>query len=238
MNRAQTEGAERTVARNFGTGRGGQVRVGVSARRGGRSFLLALSFAAICSMPVRAYAQDPTPSRPALDRCAWERLSSQEVGIAAWVQRCDLGYRQTHFEFLGNALAMKSSYGGAPDLVVHVFDILPGETPEAAMRRIFKDKADDRGISRRCVLKRFTGHTAPAGVRRYVFSPNAAYRRELKADPIDEVPPPPCGDWGEDPDGIQYFEVHTSAANKLLFVRVGQDAPLFDEQTLRILPVR
>ncbi|MEP6567949.1 MAG: hypothetical protein ABJB10_22660, partial [Mesorhizobium sp.] len=65
----------------------------------------------------------------------------------------------------------------------------------------------------------------------------AAYIKELKAlaNP-DEVGELPCGEWGEAPDGIQYFEVQSSEPGKLLFVRVGQDEPLFDEQTLKILP--
>jgi hypothetical protein len=78
---------------------------------------------------------------------------------------------------------------------------------------------------------------APAAVKRYTFSPDAAYAKELKAVASpDEIPEPPCGDWGEMPDGIQYFEVPTGEGRKLLFVRIGQDEPLFDEQTLRVLP--
>ena len=50
----------------------------------------------------------------------------------------------------------------------------------------------------------------------------------------DEVGDPQCGDFGDSPDGIQYFEVQPGA-RKVLFVRVGQDIPLFDEQTLRLL---
>ena len=57
-----------------------------------------------------------------------------------------------------------------------------------------------------------------------------------KADP-NEVPEPPCGSFGDAPDGIQYFEVQpSSAAKKVLFVRIGQDEPLFDERTLRLVP--
>lgn len=42
---------------------------------------------------------------------------------------------------------------------------------------------------------------------------------------------------GDAPDGIQYFEAQPrSGALKVLFVRVGQDEPLFDEKTLRLLP--
>jgi len=87
------------------------------------------------------------------------------------------------------------------------------------------------------VLVPYTEGTLPAGIKRYTFSPDAAYAKELKAlaDP-NEVPEPPCGDWGEMPDGIQYFEVPAGEGRKVLFVRVGQDEPLFDEQTLRVLP--
>ncbi|MER8979402.1 hypothetical protein [Mesorhizobium sp. M0870] len=83
----------------------------------------------------------------------------------------------------------------------------------------------------------YAENAAPAAVKRYTFSPDAAYAKELKAVASpDEIPEPPCGDWGEMPDGIQYFEVPTGEGRKLLFVRIGQDEPLFDEQTLRVLP--
>ncbi|PZV40233.1 hypothetical protein B5V02_01380 [Mesorhizobium kowhaii] len=183
-----------------------------------------------------ARADEPVPSRPPIDKCVWERLTDKNVGLAAWVQRCDFGFRQIHFEFAGNALAIKYSDGGAADPLVEVFDIKPGETAEAALLRLFQEKTD-KAVSARCVLAPYTEGTVPAGVKRYTFSPDAAYAKELKAlaDP-NEVPDPPCGDWGEMPDGIQYFEVPEGAAQKLLFVRIGQDEPLFDEQTLQVLP--
>ena len=67
-----------------------------------------------------------------------------------------------------------------------------------------------------------------------------AYAAELKKkqDP-NEVGDPPCGDWGSANDGIQYWEAQPGGgARKVLFVRVGQDVPLFDERTLRLLPAR
>ncbi|HYL05698.1 MAG TPA: hypothetical protein VE075_06640, partial [Thermoanaerobaculia bacterium] len=66
---------------------------------------------------------------------------------------------------------------------------------------------------------------------------DAAYAKELAAKHEDGVPDPACGDWGDSPDGIQYFEAQpASGARKVLFVRLGQDEPLFDEATLRLLP--
>ena len=38
------------------------------------------------------------------------------------------------------------------------------------------------------------------------------------------------------PDGIRYFQVWPSSkVRKVLFVRVGQEAPLFDERTLQLI---
>ncbi|MFC3322877.1 hypothetical protein [Mesorhizobium cantuariense] len=201
-----------------------------------RSIIWASALLASATISAVARADEPAPSRPPIDKCVWERLSDKTVGLAAWVQRCDFGFRQIHFEFAGNALAIKYSDGGAADPLVEVFDIISGETAEAALQRLFLEKTD-KTVSARCVLAPYTEGTVPAGIKRYTFSPDAAYAKELKAlASPDEVPEPPCGAWGEMPDGIQYFEVPAGEARKVLFVRIGQDEPLFDEQTLQVLP--
>lgn len=201
-----------------------------------RSITWACALFACVTVSAVAWADEGAPSRPPIDKCVWEKLTDKTVGLAAWVQRCDFGFRKIHFEFTGNALAIKYSDGGAADPLVELYDIKPGETAEASLQRLFREKTD-KAVSARCVLAPYTEGTAPAGIKRYTFSPDAAYAKELEAktDP-NEVPDPPCGDWGEMPDGIQYFEVPAGAARKLLFVRIGQDEPLFDEQTLQVLP--
>jgi hypothetical protein len=201
-----------------------------------RSIVGACALFASMTIAAVARADEPSPSRPPIDKCIWEKLADKTVGLAAWAHRCDFGFRQIHFEFAGNALAVKYSDGGAADPLIELYDIRSGETAEVALQRLFLEKTD-KTVSARCVLAPYTEGTVPAGIKRYTFSPDAAYGKELKAlaNP-DEVPEPPCGDWGEMPDGIQYFEVPAGAARKLLFVRIGQDEPLFDEQTLRVLP--
>ncbi len=162
------------------------------------------------------------------------------VGLDAWVQRCDYGFRKIDFLFVGKSLAVRFSDGGAPDPVIDVIDMNGGESPPATIRRHFSANTSP-AIARRCTLARYRGDKPPAGVVRYTFVPNAVYRKELRAkESPDEVGDPPCGDFGTMPDGIQYYEVPAStAARKVLFVRVGQDEPLFDEKTLRtIAPVR
>jgi len=197
----------------------------------GRGLALALLFAGAA-----AAAPDSPPSRPPVKGCVWEQRADPAAGLAAWVQRCDFGFRRIDLLFVGRSLAIRYSDGGAPDPLVDVLGLLPGETPEAGIRRVYAERTD-KALAARCVMAPYRGAKAPAGAKRYTFVPNPAYARELKAkaDP-NEVGDPPCGDWGAAPDGIQYFEARPAGrARTVLFVRVGQDEPLFDEKTLRLI---
>jgi len=150
--------------------------------------------------------------------------------------RCDYGFRKIDFTFVGRTLAIRYSDGGAPDPLIDVIDVLPGESPEASVKRHFNEHTE-KAVASRCVLATYRGAKPPAGAKLYTFIPNASYAKELKAkeDP-NEVGDPPCGDWGTAPDGIQYYEVHpASNVRKVLFVRIGQDEPLFDDKTLRLI---
>ena len=180
------------------------------------------------------------PSRPALKGCTWEKLADTALGLVAWVQRCDFGFRKIDFLFAAGSLAVRySDGGGTPDPLVDVLDLLPGEAPEAGVKRLFAARTR-KDIASRCVMMPYRDGKPPAGVKRFTFVPHAAFQEALdkKADP-NEIPDPPCGDWGAAPDGVQYFETQpASGARKVLFVRVGQDEPLFDEKTLKFLPPR
>jgi hypothetical protein len=201
---------------------------------------IALLFVAAIATPAPACAQGAKPSRAAVKGCAWEKLGDAAVGLDAWVQRCDFGFRKIDFVFSGNALAERYD-AGTPDPLVEVLRLNPDESEQAGLVRIFREHTD-KAVADRCILKPYKYYKpSPRGVRRYTFVPNAELRKQVDAeqDP-DEVGDPACGDWGDAPDGIQYFEVQagSKAARRVLFVRVGQDEPLYDEQTLKIVPTK
>ncbi len=201
------------------------------------ALLLVVLFAV--AMPACAATVKDGPSRAADQGCAWEKLSDQTLGLEAWVERCDYGSRKIDFLAKGKSLAMRYSDGGAPEAVIDVLELLPNETAAVGLKRLFAARTDKK-VAARCVIAPYNGDKARAGVQRFTFVPNPAYQAELakKADP-NEVGDPPCGDFGDAPDGIQYFEVQpANGARRVLFVRIGQDQPLFDEKTLRILPDR
>ena len=209
----------------------------MSARKTARrtcapALVLAISLYALTAEAAR----NDRPSRAPVKGCAWEQRADATIGLDAWVQRCDFGSRKIDFVFVGKSLAVRFSDGGASDPVVDVIDVADGETAQASIKRHFAAHTEP-ALAARCRLAPYRGTRQLAGVQRYTFVPNAAYRKELRAqrDP-NEVGDPPCGDWGEAPDGIQYFEVRpANPVRKILFVRVGQDEPLFDEKTLRVI---
>jgi hypothetical protein len=180
----------------------------------------------------------PAPSRPAEKGCSWEKLSDTTLGLFAWVQRCDFGFRKVDLLARGHSLLIRYSDAGdaPPEPLIDVFPLQPGESAEAGIGRIYASRTP-APVARRCRIEPWAG-TAPSGVKRYQLVPDPAYRKELeaKASP-DEVPEPPCGELGEWPDGVAYWEAQSGAA-RVMFVRAGQDAPLFDEQTLRLLPAK
>ena len=179
--------------------------------------------------PFPLFAADK-PSRPADKGCVWEKFSNASLGLEAWVERCDYCDRKIDFVVQGTSLAQRYSDGGKPDPVIDVFDRLPGESGEAAVKRIFAAHTA-KVLVAKCVARPFQGMKARKDVQRLTFV--LKNPKKMKETPDGDIPEPPCGDWGTSFDGIQYFEVHPS---KIFFVRVGQDIPLFDEQTLRSLP--
>ena len=200
-------------------------------------FCALLMLSVVMASTKAASAQTGAPSRAPDKGCKWERVSDKTAGFAAWVERCDYGTRKIHLFIKGHALMQQYSDGGATaDTLIESFALQPNETTDAGVRRVYFAHTT-KAIRDKCVMAPYTPDKAPAGMKRLTFVPNARYEKLLKAkqDP-NEVPDPPCGDWGMAPDGQQYFAVWpTSAVRRVLFVRVGQDTPLFDEMTLQLL---
>src|SRR5437868_13863261 len=105
------------------------------------SALLAATMSAIASPALRGLA--PAPSRPAEKGCKWEAFSDAKLGLDAWVQRCDFGKRKIDFVAGDHSLKQRySDSSGAPELVIAVLDLLPAETPERGIQRVFAARTD------------------------------------------------------------------------------------------------
>lgn len=72
------------------------------------------------------------------------------------------------------------------------------------------------------------------GVSRYVMIPDGEYatetNRQMKSEPVAST----CNGWGVGNSGYRYFEMYDSNPGKVVFVEIGQDAPLFDESSIEL----
>lgn len=71
-----------------------------------------------------------------------------------------------------------------------------------------------------------------SGVHRYVLIPSGDYACKMEQVMKQEPVPSTCNGWGTGNSGMRYFEVHDSHPDKAIFVEIGQDAPLFDENSI------
>ena len=183
-----------------------------------------------------AIARD-APSRSAEKGCKWGKISEAALGLDVWVQQCDFGFRKITIFAKGNALVLHNSDGGEDEKLIETFALQADEKPEAAIKRVFTEHTADKDLVARCLVKPYKGYEAtPKNAKRYTVLPNAALKKELDAKTdAGDIPEPPCGDWGDMPDSVQYYEAQ-EGAGRIMVVRAGQDEPLFDEKTLRLLP--
>src|SRR5689334_7511930 len=93
------------------------------------------------AVPSPAAGKD-APSRAPVKGCKWEKASDAKLGLEAWVQRCDFGSRKIDFSFVGSALAVHYSDGGAPDPLIEVYPLAAEEAPESGVKRVFVEHTD------------------------------------------------------------------------------------------------
>ena len=73
-----------------------------------------------------------------------------------------------------------------------------------------------------------------SGVRRYVMLPDGDYAEMIDSMKKQEPVPATCNGWGTGNSGMRYFEIYDNAPDKAVFMEIGQDAPLFDENSIEL----
>jgi hypothetical protein len=191
----------------------------------------------LCLTPVAALAAEP--SRPAEQGCAWEPFESAELGIKLLVQDCTDA--NAHYVFsardgwLEQHRPADDTTFGAPR-IVRILTKSADQPIEAAIREQFIATLTDQQAKASCKVARVKQSAVKgAGKQLFELVPTGAYAkkidRELSKEPRDFG----CGDYGKGQSTV-YFEYHPAESKtKFLWVDAGQDAPLFDENSLAFL---
>lgn len=114
-----------------------------------------------------------------------------------------------------------------PRALIRVFDLERGAIEEVADRLRSEEGWND---SLTCRFKEIK--SPRRGVRRYVMVPDGDYARRMEAVMKAEQVPSTCNGWGVGNSGMRWFEIHDDRPDKALFMEIGQEAPLFDENSV------
>jgi hypothetical protein len=167
-----------------------------------------------------------SPSRDPHFGFEWEKVSG--AGIEFWAQKNE-NYQVAISETLPGAMIERIENGEsiAIGLAIQVFHLKNGKIEDVL--EFLKDQ-EDWDENEQCIFRQIESNRE--NVARYVLEPSGeameAYQLLASQEPINFV----CGSWGMANSGIRYFEIHKSNPSVALFLEIGQEAPLFDEQTI------
>lgn len=197
-----------------------------------------------------AQEQAAVPSRTPEKGCAWARLDARGLGLQLFGQQCVFKARKTNFaasakdgivyetwEDTGPRLPKDKTPRFGQEARIQVFSKGADENILAAIKRVAAQK-QSRRERKHCDAVTRTFNFLNAYKRAYVLTPDDYLASKLAEKNGDGVPPPACGAYGDQPDGLAYFEYHPDeSATRFAYVDFGQDEhPMFDESSLLFLP--
>jgi len=191
---------------------------------------------AACCLPIFALparAQPPQPTESAVDatKCQWEW--KQGGGVGVWAERCalDTGVWELKFEesLLGFVLTVD---GNAGETVLQLFK----KPADADISAILPDLRKRGTIpdDELCVFEPAAIRAAPRTIAFFDIQPTGDRKAAFDATPSDDVPEPPCGDYGWSTHGLRYFMTDIRHADSVLYLNEGQDGMMFDPRTVTI----
>jgi hypothetical protein len=198
-----------------------------------RNAVLAAGIVAMACVGAALAAQPPKPAHSAVDdtACKFEWKTGASIGV--WAERCvlrtgtwELKYRE---DLPGFALTID---GGDEQVVIQVFRKPADQPIDAILPELVK-----RGYveATECAFApadpQVTG-AAPPGRHYFEVDPTGKRLAAFDALPDDEVPDPPCGDYGMSPDGITFFMTDDAHPDRVVYLNLGQDGTVFDEKTV------
>ena len=197
-----------------------------------RNVVVAACLGACVLLPVGARAQPPMPEGSSVPgSCTWQWETGAGLGI--WAERCtlDTGVWAPRFDPALPGFVL--TVDGAPEAtILQVFD-KPADVEIAAILPGLRERGyipdDDE-----CVFAPAAIRPAPRTVAFYEIVPTGARKAALEATPEDEVPEPPCGDYGWSTHGIRYFMTDTRFPDRVVYVNTGQDGTMFDDRTITL----
>jgi len=158
------------------------------------------------------------PSRSAYDGCVWEKKDGESLTF--WGQRC----HSSNLSFTDNDTKVMLNDGQSRE-VMRIFSIVDGNVNNVLNTLRTEEGWDE---TEQCRFHIDTSNTRN-GVTRYMLSPTGERLRQ-NSESLEPVAIT-CNGYGVGVSGVRYFELQNNVPDKVLFMEIGQEAPLFDQYT-------
>lgn len=163
------------------------------------------------------------PARKAYEGFSWKKLSG--IGLNLWVQESESIRLIADSSLPGIVMVRKNDT--IPHGLIRIFDL-----PNKDINDVIKVLEKTENWDKEQTGKFEEVKSERDKVRRFILVPDGDYASKIEMLMKSEPVPAPCNGWGVGNSGRRYFEIHDSHPDKAIFVEIGQEAPLFDENTI------
>ena len=161
--------------------------------------------------------------------CAWAWKTGGGIGI--WAQDCKLATGTWSVVWNEKIAGFQlSNNGEVIPTVLQIFKKDKDAPPSAILPELMK-----RGYipnSQECVLVPAQMRPAPRTIAFFEVRPMGERLKKFEATPEDQIPDPPCPDYGWSTHGIRYFQYDLRKPDVVLYIDEGQDGTFYDPKTI------
>jgi hypothetical protein len=175
-------------------------------------------------------------SRPAMEGCQWENFLSESMGVATSIQKCAAPAAVYTFSEKAGALTMTPASEPTKAVkVIESFQKPVGQPVEETIEKEFLAKvAAAEHKQCRIVSPAPLVELNDSGKQTLAIVPVEGYAKQAAERRATDPNFTACGPYGQSGD-VSYFEYHPNETRgRFVFVRLVKDAPLFDEQMIRL----
>lgn len=182
-----------------------------------------------CAAVSHAAQRPPMPSETIDPKCVWNWKTGGGVGI--WAQDCELATGKWEVLWNEAEAGFELKLNGEKTATVLQIFRKNRDAPASAIlpelrKRGFIPDSDE------CVLTPATIRPAVRTIQFYEIRPIGSRLKALQAAPKDEIPDPPCPDYGVSTHGIRYFQHDLRKPDVVLYIDEGQDGTFYDPKTI------
>jgi hypothetical protein len=210
-----------------------------------RAAVAVLACLAVLAPP--ALAQAPQPPKPTkstdAEHCRWRWWSGalpMGGSIGAWTEYCEFATGVWELDYTADLPGFWLTIDGEEQVpVIQVF-AKPADADIAAILPELRERGyipddDECGFAPAMDSTLMTAGPAPRTRALFEIMPTGSRLAALEATPDDEIPEPPCGEYGWSTQGTRYFVTDVAHPDKVIYIDIGQDGMMFDQTSVSLV---